>query len=317
MPASTPFSRFTAIFVLLVLLAPAGPVQAAEQVLVQRANHPVWQLGEGLSAILCAQLEASGLFDASLAIPAEALEDFPVKAARRSASSRLLSEQIAQRYIVELDVLYFDVGIRDNTIDLGDDFNDLSRMFGGSDSLAECRLHIRMSNAASGAVIVEGDYSGRESRRGVRLNHLSWPVLRQMDYLGADFHESNLGLATYKAIGAFLYDLYQRIPFQGRVLALSGDTAVVSLGGSQLVQVGDELSVLRIESITDMSGRGVWDEPLKLATLRVLELREDRCLCLVLDGSLQLREGDAVRPTSIRWTLPDEADHATPAELYY
>src|SRR5690606_20518737 len=195
MPASTLFRRFTAIFPLLLLMSGAARASAAEQVLVERAGHPVRQLGEGLSAILCEQLNASGLFEARLAVPDDAQADFPGKALRSSAGEQLLSECDEPAYVIELDVLSFDLTTRDNPVDLGDDFNDLSRMIGGSDRLAECRLYIRMRDAVSGAVIVEGEYSGRESRRGVRLDHLSWPLLRRMDYLGAQFHESNLGLA--------------------------------------------------------------------------------------------------------------------------
>ena len=316
MPASTLFRRFTAIFPGLVLLCGSLHAFAAEQLVVEPARHPIPQVGEGLAWILAEQLNLSGMFEASVALQAEAAAPVMLD---DSIMQELLPEaaQDSARYLVSIDVISFGLTTRDNIMDLGDDFNDLSRMFGGSDELAECRLHVRLTDLLTGSVLVDGDYSGRESRRGVRIDHLSGPLLRQLDYRGVQFHESNLGLATYKAIGAFLYDMYQRLPVQGRVLALSGDTAVVSLGGDQRISSGDELHALRIQTITDMSGKGVWDEPLKLATLRVLELREDRCLCLVLDGSLELREGDYVRPALLRWMLPDEADHASPAELYH
>lgn len=317
MPASTLFQRIMRIFLQIAcLLVFTKSALAVESVLVNAMPYSVKQVAAGLAELMCYQLNNTGLFaaqtghsDADLISVKDFTSDQRVEHLRTNRSD--------VQYLLTLDVLYFDVTTKDNALELGRKFNDVSRLFGGSDELAECRLHIRIVDQESGTVILENEYSGRESRHGVRLGHLSRPRLKEMNYLGAQFHESNLGLATFKAFGEFLHDLYNNLPLEGTVLAVQGDTAIVSLGDGQLVAVGDELTVLRTQTVRNGAGASVWDESIKLATLRVLELRRDRCLCLILDGSLAIAEGDSVRPTILRWTLPDEADHQPQRELLY
>ena len=318
MPASTLFQRIVPIFLQIAcLLAASSQVFAAEEVVVESAEHPVWQVSDGISALMCEQLNDTGLLHAVRAVtePVAQLDTTALNAGMYEPLRGVVDQPA--RYRLSIEVLFFDVTTRDNRIDLGRDFNDLSRMFGGSDELAECRLHIRLQDERSGQQVIDNEYTGRESRHGVRLGHLSRPRLKEMNYLGAQFHESNLGLATYKALGEFLLDLYNNLPLQGSILAVQGDVAVVSLGDGQLVAVGDELSVLDSNAVLDRNGNSVWDQPLKLATLRVLELRADRCLCLILDGQLALAEGAAVRPVILRWNVPDETDHQAARELLY
>jgi hypothetical protein len=317
MLASTPFQRIMRIFLQVsCLFTIQSSALAVEQLDVDVAPYSIRQVSEGLAELMCRQLSNTGLFSARTVMPGaieNSVQNF--SSAQRSEQHNPVDSDA--RYQLSLEILYFDITTKDNALELGRKFNDLSRLLGGTDELAECRLHVQLRDMQTGIVLLDDEYSGRESRHGVRLGHLSAPRLREMNYLGAQFQESNLGLATYKALGDFLHDLYNNLPMEGRVLALQGDTAIVSLGDGQLVAVGDELSVLRVQSVRDSSGKVVWDESLKLATLRVLELRSDRCLCLILDGTLGIAEGDTVRPAVLRWTFPDEADHQAQRELLY
>jgi hypothetical protein len=260
-------------------------------------NHENPSVRNGLAELLTAEIAASGYLR-SIAVDEAVISDIAQLPALADVGD----------YVLFGDVAAFSVSDRDQKIDLGDEFADLSRMMGTGSDVAHVALNLRLVEVATGAEVMRWQAEGVESRDGVRQDSLNTGWLGSVDFTAAEFSETMIGHATLKAIGNALWELYTWLPLRGMVLAVSGDAVVVNLDENNGLAVGDELTVVRVREIVSSSGNVAWRDAERLGSVQVLEFQPGRALCLVLDGTGLITEGDEVRPVVASYTLPSESD---------
>jgi hypothetical protein len=231
----------------------------------------------------------------------------------RAFSEGLSNEQMSHLarqmdFVLLSKVVSFGLASKDKPIDHSRDLSDLGRLTAGDNEVAQAYFAFRMIDLRNGERVLDIEVEGLESRRGTRLKYISYGWLGTIDLTADSFRRTTLGRATYKALGAFLYELYPRFKLSGEVLAASGDTVVVNLDSRAGIEVGDELTIFEALQILNDEGVPVYETERRLASAIVLELQPGRCLCLVLDGPLAMTEFARVRPLNERWRVPDETE---------
>jgi len=168
-------------------------------------------------------------------------------------------------------------------------------------STARVVLDARLIDTATGTILDATTAEGKQVQHGGTLlgGVISGRVINLggIDIGSKEWSESSLGKAARKAVDALASRLAGPLSAgEGTVLAaLPNGDAVVSLGSGDGVRPGDEVSVLRLESLRNSSGQIVWTDERLIGRLRVVEVRADRAKARpvgVLEG---VREGDRVR----------------------
>ncbi len=211
-------------------------------------------------------------------------------------------------YVLQGRITALCIADRDQESDLAADLGDLARALGLGGSIAQVSLDLELWSVPQRARITAWHVEAVESRKGTRLDPLTTGWLASADYGSDGFRQTMLGRATYKAIGGVLNHLIEVLPLTGQVLAVGGKTVVVDLGSSASIAVGDELVVLEAARIRAEDGEIAWWGERRIAAAQVLEVKEDRSLCLLLDADCAVTEGLSVRPVTAKYVLPAEAD---------
>lgn len=296
--ASTKLSRIVPWLLMLVVTFAVSLAWAGQPVIaVAPIDHETRNVRNGLAELLSAEIAASGY-----------LRSVAVDEATTMDATHLSAIESVADYVLLGEVAAFSVSDRDQKIDLGDEFADMSRMMGTGSEVAHVALNLRLIEVATGAEVKRWQAEGVESRDGLRMDSLNAGWLGSIDFTAAEFSETMIGHATLKAIGNALWELYQWLPLRGMVLAVSGDAVVVNLDENNGLAVGDELTVVRVREIVSSSGEVAWRDAERLGSVQVLEFQPGRALCLVLDGAGLIVEGDEVRPVVASYTLPSESD---------
>lgn len=288
MPAST--ARLVSSILCALLFWGASPASAAPKLAVQGSGSDarLEVAGAGLAEILANELSRGGWY--------------AVKASGVS-TSELPSEANEEIYFLRLTALAFGETCRGRESGVA---ADLLRLAGKGNRVAQVEFRLEAVDSA-GTVLWDSVYEGIESRHGQALASDNVAYLSGLNFLSDTFRLSKLGRAGYKAIGDALSDIYAALPQKGRVLALAGDSLVVDLGSAGQVQKGDRLAVFHDLGISNSEGRLVWPHLVRCGTAEVVELRPQSCLCLVLDGVLEMAEGDSVLPLVQREQYPAES----------
>lgn len=307
--SSTKTSRlipFLLCLVWLIALTPAAEA-AASRIGVAPLEYEIPHVGEGLARVLaseismCGYLHVVGVDEVARAMRRAGLD--------AGVPDDVTADQLAPvadltDYLVVGEVVSFTVGDRDQVMDLGKDLNDLSRLLGTGSEIAQVALSLRLLRTADGAEVDHWLVEGYESRAGLRTGRISTGWAASVDFGTAEFSETMIGHAAYKAITDFLVRLYDRLPLRGTVLAVTGDSVVIDLDDTYGLQAGDELTIVRVNDITDSGGNSVWEDAERVGGVQVVEFQPGRCLCLILDGGGKIAEGDEARPLILRYLLP-------------
>jgi len=296
--ASTKLSRLVPwLLILLVTFALSAAWAGQPVIAVAPINHESPSVRDGLAELLVAEIAASGYLR-SIAVDEAVVSDIAQLPALIDVADYVLFGEVAA----------FNVSDRDQKMDLGSEFADLSRMMGTGGDVAHVVLNLRLVEVATVTEVKRWQAEGVESRDGLRQDSLHTGWLGSVDFTAAEFSETMIGHATLKAIGNALWELYQWLPLRGMVLAVSGDAVVVNLDENNGLAVGDELTIVRVREIVNSSGEVAWRDAERLGSVQVLEFQPGRALCLVLDGAGLIAEGDEVRPVVASYTLPMESD---------
>jgi len=290
------------------LIALAGPAAAASATIgVALLGYEIPHVGEGLARILAGEIALSGyLRVVGVDEVKRAMEQAGAEGSAGLALAGADWQQLSDvaDYLLTGEVVSFTVSDRDQVMDLGQDLNDLSRLLGTGSELAHVALSLKLLRTADGAEVDHWQVEGYESREGLRLGRISTGWAASVDFTTTDFSETMIGHAAYKAIGSLLVKLYERLPLRGEVLAVSGDSVVVDLDESYGLELGDELSIVRVAGIENGKGVLVWEDAERVGSVQVVAFQPERCLCLILDGAGRIAEGDEARPLIMRYTLP-------------
>lgn len=311
MRASTAI-RLGSLALLAALLQAAAAHAAVPRVGVAPFVHEVPNIRTGLAAVFSAELTGNGRM--RLAAPGVAARTLSSNAELELAFTEGLSMEQTEALAREMDYLLlgkavaFGLAGKDKPIDHSRDLNDWGRLTGGDNEVAQAWFELRLIDLRSGELVVSSSVEGLESRKGTRLRQISYGWLGTIDLTTDSFRRTTLGRATYKALGAFLYELYPQFPLTGEVLAVTGDGVVLDLDARSGVRVGDELSIFALESVVNSVGEVVYRREQRVGGALVVELKPGRSLCLLLDGADSVREGDLARPLEERWVVPEETE---------
>ena len=289
------------------------PVFAGRPVLaIAPCAHAVPNVRQGLAAQLYRELLGSGRYElADNGVVEQLLEDGGYAEADGQLSPEYLDVVSEEAdYLLLCRVTAFDVVDRDALGEVNSDLRDLGTLILGQDKAAYVAFDVSLYETGSGLEVSRFAVEGIESKRGVRLKALSLGWQGSVDFDSDEFRRANIGIATYKAIGELMRELYAKFPLRGSVLAVSGDALVLDLDERAGLLLGDELSVVRKQVITNVAGEPVWEDETRVGSCRVVEFQPGRCLCLVLDGFGAIQEGDRVIPVYESITVPREADKA-------
>jgi hypothetical protein len=301
---------------LIALVAAAmllSPVQAAgPRVGVAPFIHEVPNIRTGLAAVFTQELQGNGRM--TMAAPSVVARVLNSSADLEQAFNEGLAPEQQAALSEDMDYLLlgkavaFGLAAKDKPVDHSRDLNDWGRMVGGDSEVAQAYFELRMLDLRSGETLLRTSVEGLESKHGTRLRYLSYGWLGTIDLTTDGFRRTTLGRATYKALGALLYEIYPHFPLTGEVLAVSGDTVVLDLDTRSGIRIGDELSIYATRNIFNALGQPVYRSEQRIGGAQVVELKPGRCLCLLLDGAEQVQEGDRARPLQERWVVPEETE---------
>jgi hypothetical protein len=301
-----------ALLGLAAVACPQRACAAGPRVGIAPFIHEVPNIRNGMAALFSQELAGNGRM--TMIAPSIVARTLPDSAALDKAFSEGLSAD--QRTALSGDMDYvllgkitaFNLADKDKLVDSSRDWNDLSRKLGGDNEVAHSAFEVRLIDVRSGEELLRTSVEGLESRHGTRLRYISYGWLGTVDMTSDEFRRTTLGRATYKALGALLYQIYPHFPITGKVLAVTGDSIVLDLDERSGLKVGDEVAVYDTDPLNNASGETVWTNERRIGGAKVVELRPGRSLCLLEDGSLEIREGDLVRPLHEHWVVPAETE---------
>ncbi len=168
-------------------------------------------------------------------------------------------------------------------------------------STARVVLDARLLDVKTGAVASASTAEGKQVQHGgtVLGGFISGRTINLggIDIGSKEWSESSLGKAARKAVDGLVMKLAGIVNAgDGAVLAVTpGGEAIISLGGSDRLRVGDRVDVIRLDTIKDSKDNVVWTSERIVGQLRVLEVRLDRSRAAVVDPGTSVSEGDLVR----------------------
>ncbi len=146
---------------------------------------------------------------------------------------------------------------------------------GSSKSQAHVAVILRIIDSTSGQVIDSVRVEGEASAKGIKIG---------IDKGGIDlgtesFKKTPLGKATQIAIDkavVALSDRLEKIPFEGRIVKLEGDTVFTNIGSRNEVTEGNIFNVLAEgEALTDpVTGERLGAERTQLGTIKINSIEE-------------------------------------------
>jgi hypothetical protein len=298
---------------LLFLLGWALPAYAQRpSIAIAPFGHTVPNIRTGLAAQLWRELNGSGRYEvADNAQVAALLAGAQYDAAQAHPSAaQIASVAGCADYLLVVRVLAFDVVDRESLAEFNSDMRDLGALIVGQDKAAYAAFDTSLYETESGFEVARFTLEGIESKHGVRMKQLTLGWLGSVDLDSDEFRRTNIGIATYKALGEAMRGLYAHFPLHGTVLAVSGDSLVLDLDERCGLMLGDELTIVRQQSIANKAGEPVWEDELRVGSCKVVEIKTGRSLCLILDGLGAIQEGDTVKPMYESIVVPQETNKA-------
>ncbi len=316
MATSTLRSIVPPLITIFLLIAGLTPCDANQPVLgVAPLEYKIPKVGKGITEILINEISASGYYDLldsdslAEAIEKSAFKSWPTGDLKRK-QRRILGQSMD--YLLCGKVTTFTVSDKDSSFDLGNEFNDLHALLGGGSEAAYVVLDLAMIDVHDGIVVDRFTVEGIESKRGERVKAVTFGWAGSVDFESDEFRETQLGRATYKAVGEPLYELYRKLPLTGAVIRVFQDSVVLDWGSGLGIEIGDEITILHARKITNSAGETIWVDETPVGRVEVVEFQPDRCLCLILEGAGMIEEGDLARPITARYSVPLEANEPDP-----
>lgn len=300
-----------ALACLLALFASPMGALAKPAIGVAPFEYKIPSVGRGISQVIAAELDAGGRFEV---VDGDELDSLlgrwkvDPQAWYKANSGRLAKLADTFDYLLTGEIVVFDVEDKDTFPDWGAGLRDLGALLGGNSEVAHVAINLTLVDTTTGEAAFSIYCEGFESKKGVRTGPVTYGWAAKTNFQSDGFRETQLGRATYKAIGVFLEDVYTSFPLEGTVLAVTDDAIVVDLGERSGLAVGDELALMRRREITGSNGVVVWVSEERIGGASVLEFQGGRCLCLLLDGFGIVAEGDIAVPLVETYLLPIEAD---------
>lgn len=178
--------------------------------------------------------------------------------------------------------------------------NEISKTLGGTglkDSSARVVIDFRLLDVKTARVLLAKMVEGSNDLAGVSY---AAGDIRNLVLMGRfdsrEWRESRIGKATDMAVGSVVDSLLQFFPPVGRVLSVfkQGEYryAVLDLGSSSGMKIGQEFNIYREHAVRDSDGREVWREKQDIGRVRIEDIESERCKAVVIDEEPAMAEGD-------------------------
>lgn len=143
------------------------------------------------------------------------------------------------------------------------------------------------------------------------------PLLQESDSIDAAKIDSAGAAGINGLIEGLVYRLFNRVPYDAKILSMQGRFIVVSGGLEQGVQVGDEITVSRVAVASRHPATGVWNKFSieELGRAKVAEVK-DRTSIAQMTGQIKpgaIRVGDGVKLVRIASRARFAREAAVPA----
>lgn len=143
------------------------------------------------------------------------------------------------------------------------------------------------------------------------------PLLQESDSIDAAKIDSAGAAGINSLIEGLVYRLFNRVPYDAKILSMQGRFIVVSGGLEQGVQVGDEITVSRVAVASRHPATGVWNKFSieELGRAKVAEVK-DRTSIAQMTGQIKpgaIRVGDSVKLVRIASRARFTREAAVPA----
>ncbi|GAB4370786.1 MAG: hypothetical protein Kow00128_18100 [Deltaproteobacteria bacterium] len=161
---------------------------------------------------------------------------------------------------------------------------------------AHVGLMIRLVDTTTGEVIASKRAEGSASAGGLKVE----TQIKDIEIGSESFKKTPLGKATQIAIDEaveFIASSLREVPFQARVLKVSGDEVTIGAGEKHGVKAGDEFRVVaeNEELVDPDTGERLGHEEQEIGSVKVYEVREKYCKAKTVGEIPGIKRGDLVR----------------------
>jgi curli biogenesis system outer membrane secretion channel CsgG len=167
---------------------------------------------------------------------------------------------------------------------------------GGNKNVAHVGLILRLINTTTGEVLASQRVEGKAAATGFKVG----AYVKGIDLGTEGFKKTPLGKATQTAINkavAFIAANLRTVPFQARVIKVTGAAVYVSAGKSTGASVGDVFTVYSSgeELVDPATGELLGVDETKLGQLKLIQVSEKFAKARPLGRLAGLKRGDIIR----------------------
>lgn len=253
-------------------------------------------VGEGMADMLITELVKSGKYRVIERQQIEAIMK-EQQLGQSGAVTAQTAAQVGQLLGVEIAIFGAVTEFGYKKSEGGLDLKKKGFGFGIQSSSASVGIDVRFTNTNTGEILAAENVRKEESKKGLSIDTRAIGFKNQND-----FDESLVGKATRKAIEEIMakLDTYaQNMPFQAKIIKISGNTVYINVGAEAGINVGDVLAVYSKgeELIDPDTGLSLGAEESKVGEIVVTtnNLAEGKASkCEIKSGS-GFKAGDMVR----------------------
>jgi curli biogenesis system outer membrane secretion channel CsgG len=254
-----------------------------------------WRLDDGMADQLTDALMQSGEF---IVLERETLGDVldeqDLAASGRAARSK--SAQTGKITSAQILIKGAITEFESKSEGSGSGFSIKGFNIGSKSGGAHVGLIIRLIDTTTGQVLESKRVEGKAKSGGFKLG-LS---IEGVGFGTDSFKKTPLGKATQIAIDnavEFIAAKMRTLPFQGRVIKVSGEDVYISTGEKYGAAVGETFTVYRRgeELIDPDTGENLGSEEEKIGTVKIYQIKEKYSKAKAVSGGGKIKKGDIFR----------------------
>ena len=258
-----------------------------------------WNIGTGMAEMLTTSLFNTGRFtvvERKAVGDVLAEQDFGASGRTTSAGAAKIGKILNAQVLIRGAITEF--GQR--TQGGGSAFSFKGINLGVESTSAHVGVNIRMYDATTGEVIESIKCEGKASAGGIKGGY-SGSGLGGAHFGTGAFQKTPLGKATQQVIDKAVREIVRkmdRIPWEGKIVKVAGDTIYLNAGSDSNIFGGDEFTVFSKgeELIDPDTGICLGSEDTKVGRIQVFEVDEKFAKARVTAGSIAaFKRGDIVR----------------------
>ncbi len=262
-----------------------------------------WDLGDAWGAVMTEALQASGRFIVlgEKDMRAEAMAEQDLAESGRVAKGKKTPQKgfmTPAQLLVKGAITHVQSSTGGG--EAGINFKGIS--IGGGKDTAEINATIYVVDARTGQVKASTKVVGKAGRRGLRVGYHG-SRLGGLTGDMAGFKKDNLGKATEDAVVQaveFLEKQLESIPWEGSVLLVKDGKVTINRGSREGVSEGQIFTVGEVEELVDDDTGEILDRSVKkVASIKVVQVKEKIAICEAVDGAGKIEKGMTIQPAGM------------------